>query len=122
MLNFTKGNTEIIYCTANENATFNTACYLFIFTHKITLEEVSFVLQNQNSNSKRFDQFQIPITDFFLNSTLGFWGYNILAVECPDGGNDELVESGFMTLHPASVTLPTEYTDQSNTFKIYNGE
>jgi hypothetical protein len=121
MLNFTKGNIETVYVTANENVTFVTSCFHFIFTNKITLEVIDFIASNV-STTKRYDKFAIEINTYFENSTLGFYGYEIYETECPFGGDGQLVETGFMNLQPATQFEPFEYTDQANTFKVYNGE
>ena len=123
MLNFTKNNVELVYVTANENATYTTTFYLFSFVNKITLEVVEFIEVNI-STIKRFDKFEIDVNSNFNNSTLGFWGYEIYETTSNTDftKTGKIVEIGFMTLSPASVTLPTEYTQQSNEFKVYNGE
>lgn len=132
MINIIKDLTEDIYFTASENATLTNPYFLFVFTHKTTLEEISFIGTNISTTNRvnLIDQALLPGNEFyginavFGNSTLGFWGYEIYqkSIDTDFTKTGLILESGFMTLHPASVTLPTEYTDQSNTFKIYNGE
>ena len=132
MLNITKNLEEHLYFTATENATIANPFFLFVFTHKTTLEEI--VCNAFNSSlTGRYDYLtdvklqsgnEFPINEAFDNATLGFWGYTIyqkanLADFTKTG---VILESGFMVLHPESVTLPTEYTDQNNEFKVYNGE
>lgn len=132
MLNITKNLAENIYFTGSENVTIANPFYLFVFTHKITLEEIIF-FSNNISTTKRVNiitearlesESEIPINEAFDNSTLGFWGYEIYqkATDSDFTKTGLILEYGFMVLHPASVTLPTEYTEQLNTFKIYNGE
>lgn len=132
MLNITKNLAENIYFTGSENTTIANPFYLFVFTHKITLEEIIF-FSNNISTTERVNiitearlsgESEIPINEAFINSTLGFWGYQIYqkAVDTDFTKSGLIIESGFMVLHPETVTSPTEYIDQSNTFKIYNGE
>lgn len=126
MLNITKGNTEHLFFTGTENATINNPYFLFVFTHKTTLEEVKILLAKVvgATPTLRYDEVQFDTDDFFLNSTLGFWGYEIYQKSTNTSFTKTglILEYGFMVLNPASVTLPTEYTDQLNTFKVYNGE
>ena len=132
MLNITKNLAENIYFTGSENVTIANPFYLFVFTHKTTLEEIIF-FSNNISTTKRVNiitearlpgESEIPINEAFLNSTLGFWGYEIYQKEIDTDFTKTgiILESGFMVLHPESVTLPVEYTDQNNEFKVYNGE
>ena len=132
MINITKNIEENIYFTGSENTTITNPFYLFVFTHKITLEEIIFFANNISTNervniiteARLQGESEIPINEAFTNSTLGFWGYQIYqkVVDTDFTKSGLIIESGFMVLHPESVILPTEYTDQSNTFKIYNGE
>ncbi len=132
MINITKDITEDIYFTASENATIANPYFLFVFTHKITLEEIIFIGTNISTTDRvnLIDQALLPGNEFyginavFGNSTLGFWEYEIYqkATDSDFTKTGLILEYGFMVLHPASLTLPTEYTEQLNTFKIYNGE
>ena len=122
MINLRKGNTEIIYFTGTEKATLVNPYFLFIFTNRTTLDVVLFMGTN-TSTTERYDKCSMVVNTYFTDSTEGFWDYDIREkasnVDMTIAGT--VVEEGFMYLRPASSFAPTEYTDQSNTFKTYNG-
>ena len=132
MLNITKNLEEHLYFTATENATIVNPFFLFVFTHKTTGEEIICNAFNSSltgrynylTDVKLESGYEFPITEAFTNATLGFWGYTIYQKEslADFTKTGVILETGFMVLHPESVTLPTEYTEQSNIFKVYNGE
>lgn len=122
MINLRKGNTEIIYFTGTENATLDNPYFLFIFTNRVTLDVVKFMGTN-TSTTERYDKCSMVVNTYFTDATEGFWDYDIRE----KASNSDMtiagtiVEQGFMYLRPATDFEPTEYADQTNTFKTYNG-
>lgn len=124
MLHITKGQSNELYYTATENTTFSTNNFLFVFIHRATNEKVLLNLTKDNVG-ERFDVSTIELADSpFENSTEGLWGYVIREKESPtdEAETGTIVEEGYMYLHAATSFTPTEYTEQSNEFIIYNGQ
>lgn len=122
MINLRKGVTEVIYFTGSEKATISDPYFLFVFANSITGEIVK-VMATNVSTTLRYDKFSLIVDNFFSSSTTGFYVYNIYekasSSDMTVSGN--IVESGYMYLKPSTDFEPTEYTEQSNTFKTYNG-
>jgi hypothetical protein len=123
MINLTKGLTEIIYFTGTEKATLTAPNFLFTFTNRETLEVVIVPITN-TSTTARYDKASIVVDSFFSTSTTGFYTYSIMEYtgsypSSPTYG--VVVETGYMYLNPATAFTPTEYAEQSNEFKTYNG-
>jgi hypothetical protein len=122
MINLRKGETEVIYFTGTENATLENPYFLFIFTNRITLDVVKAMATNA-STTERYDKFSMVVNTFFADAVEGFWSYEIRqkADSSDMTVTGTIVEQGLMYLRPAEDFEPTEYDDQSNTFKTYNG-
>jgi len=122
MIHLTKGLTQNIYFTGTEKITLTAPYFLFIFTNKITKELIKFMATN-TSTTLRYDKFSMVVNTSFSTATTGFWEYEVRqkasAVDLVISGT--IVETGYMYLNPATDFAPTEYTDQVNTFKTYNG-
>lgn len=115
MVHLTKGLTENIYFTGTENATALGDWRIF-FINRLTNESVVINYLVNTSTTLRFEKVSINVNTYFLNKTTGFWDYSIVDED------DNIVEKGFMYLHPSTNFAPTEYTEQVNTFVTYNGE
>lgn len=123
MINLTKGNTEIIFFTGSEMATLTAPKFLITFTNRETLEVVIVPLTN-TSTTERYDKASLVVNTYFSTSTTGFYSYSIREFtgtypSSPTYG--VVVETGYMYLNPATAFVPTEYAEQSNAFKTYNG-
>lgn len=116
MLHLTKGLTENIYFTGQENSAIPSGEYRLIFQNRITLESINTQYLPSISTTLRYQKLSINVNELFLNSTTGFWNYFIY------DDDFEVVETGLMYLHPSTIFAPTEYTEQVNTFVTYNGE
>lgn len=123
MINLRKGNTETIYFTGTEKATLTNPKFLFTFINRETEEEVIVPVTNTSTNA-RYDKSTIVVNTYFSTSTTGFYSYSIREFtgsypSSPSYG--VVVETGYMYLNPATDFEPTEYAEQSNEFKTYNG-
>ena len=123
MINLTKGLTQTIYFTGTEKATLTAPKFLFTFTNRETLEVVIVPITN-TSTTERYDKASVVVNTYFSTSTTGFYTYSIREFtgtypSSPTYG--VIVETGYMYLNPATAFAPTEYAEQSNAFKTYNG-
>lgn len=120
MINFTKGNTETIYFTGSEKATIDNPFFLFVFTHRITLDVVKLMATNQ-SITGRYDSFAFTVNNFFDLKEEGFWSYaifqKVLSTDFTVSGL--IVEEGYMYLNPSIKFEPTKYEEQNNNFVTY---
>lgn len=123
MINIRKGNTEIIYFTGTEKVTLTNPYFLFVFTNRVTEEEVK-VMATNTSTTERYDKFSLVVNTYFSDATDGLWGYEIRekasVIDLTVAGT--IVEEGYMFLRPAVDFESTEYAEQSNEFVVYNGE
>jgi hypothetical protein len=123
MIILTKGETQNVIFTATENCLLVSPYFLFVFTNRVTLEEIKLVFENQSS-TKRYDYIDLSVDDYFADSETGFWTYDIYEQDDPVDTTitgKHKVETGLMYLHPADTYEPIEYNDQDNSFKTYNG-
>ena len=123
MIVITKNTTKNIYFTGTEKSTITNPYFLFVFTHRITNEIIKFVITNE-SNTKRYDVYELNVNDYFENSESGFWKYEIYEQD-NDSNLDidglHLVENGFMYLNDETSFERIKYNKQSNEFLTYNG-
>lgn len=123
MIVLTKGETQNVFFTGTENCLLTNPFFLFIFTNRVTGDEVAFVATNA-STSKRYDYFSLVVNTHFANKEEGFWTYDIYEQSASTGTSPigkNKVETGLMYLHPADTYEPMQYNEQDNTFKTYNG-
>jgi hypothetical protein len=123
MINLTKGLTQTIYFTGTENATLSVPKFLCTFTNRETLEVVIIPITNV-STTARYDKASVVVNTYFSTATTGFYSYSIREFtgsypSSPTYG--VIVETGYMYLNPSTEFAPTEYAEQSNLFKTYNG-
>ena len=122
MINLRKGNTETIYFTGTEKATLTAPRFLFVFTNKASNEEVKINVAN-TSTVTRYDRASVAVNTYFTNKTDGLWSYQVYEKsDTSTTVSGTLVEEGFMRLKAATDFAPEVYTEQSNSFKVYNGE
>ena len=123
MIVLTKGETQNVFFTGTENCLLTNPYFLFIFTNRVTGDEIAFVTTNA-STSARYDYFSLIVNDQFEDSETGFWTYDIYEQASASGTSPvgkNKVETGLMYLHPADTYEPIKYDEQDNTFKTYNG-
>ena len=121
MINLKKGNTDSIIVTPKENTLLDITYYKFIFTNRITQDEVSVWLTN-TSTTERYQEFSIVVDDYFLDENVGLWSYEVYGSASIGGvPTTPILETGYMNLNPATDFAPTSYSEQSNQFKTYNG-
>lgn len=123
MIVLTKDEVKNVIFTGSENSVLINPYFLFVFTNRITQEEVKFVVTNQ-SDTLRYDVFELTVNDYFETAETGFWTYDVY--EQGDDANLDVtglnkVETGYMFLNPAITFEPTKYNNQSNSFVTYNG-
>ena len=96
--------------------------FLFVFTNRLTNDEVKLMATNI-STTARYDKFSLVVNTYLSSSTDGFYVYSIYekAISSDMTVTGNVVESGYMYLKPATDFAATEYTDQPNGFKTYNG-
>lgn len=118
---------EKIILTLDELKTLDEPNYLFVFTHVLTKQQVSFVRlrdEEESSYPSRFNQFSVSTSTVFANKPVGEWHYSVYEQESEDNTDTELstalIEQGKMMLLPAAEFEQTKY-DQPTSFKTYNG-
>lgn len=121
MINLKKGNTDTIIVTSKENTLLDITYYKFIFTNRITQDEVALWLTNI-STTDRYQKFSIVTNTYFENENTGLWTYEVYGSASLGGvPTTPILESGYMNLNPSTDFAPTSYSEQSNQFKTYNG-
>jgi hypothetical protein len=114
-------NSEMIRVTPLENSATTPAFYYFLFVNRITNDEVDMWLTNV-STTARYQKFQINTENLFGDYDTGFWSYTIQGASVNNVvPTTPILESGYMYLYPETEFNPTEYNEQSNQFKTYNG-
>lgn len=125
MIQLTKGTTGTIICTLAEKQTIVDANFLFVFTSRLTNEEIKFVLVSAadvSTNKTRWNEFSITVNTYFGNYGEGWYKYEVYEQESttntdPTGLN--MVESGLMFLSDGSEPTITQF-DNYTEFKIYD--
>jgi len=121
MINLKKGNTDTIIVTSKEMTSLAITIFKFIFTNRITQDEVALWLTN-TSTTDRYQRFSIVTNTYFLNEDTGLWTYEIYGSASIGGvPTTPILETGYMNLNPATNFAPEYYSEQSNQFKTYNG-
>lgn len=125
MLHFTKGQTEKVIVTLKEKATLSAPNYLFIFTSKVTNQEVKFVLLNNTDLSgykDRFNEFSLVVNTYFSTALPGEYGYTIYEQTSSSNTDPSLatgiLETGQMALNNSTDFEFTTYNATTNTYKV----
>lgn len=125
MIRLTKGATSTIICTLAEKQTITDANFLFVFTSRMTNEQVKFVLVSAadvSTNKTRWNEFAIVTNTYFLNYAEGWYNYEVYEQESTintDPTGLTLVEAGEMFLTDGQEVTTTEY-DNDVTFTMYD--
>ena len=124
MINIVRSSSQSIanlfYVTLNDNVDTIPSWYYFVFTNRVTQDEVEYWGQDISTYGG-VQQFVIQ-SNIFEGFDDGFWGYEVYGTS-NDGGLVEtnLLETGYMHLRTDTTFAPTKYSEQSNNFKTYNG-
>lgn len=111
--------------TLAEKQTITDANFLFVFTSRITNEEVKFVLvtsSDVSTNKERWNEFAIVVNTYFNTFSEGWFLYEIYEQESTtntDPTGLTMVESGVAFLTDNSEPTITQY-DNAVTFKTYD--
>lgn len=127
MLLLTLGQTaENIVVTLNEKRTLDNGYYLFIFTHlttKATVSKIYSFVDDDSTDTERYNQFEINTNTVFSGARTGQWKYQVYE-QASSSNTDPTglteVERGIMQLNPATAFSFNNYNEQQ-TFKTYNG-
>lgn len=125
MILLTKGSTSTLILTLAEKQTITDANFLFVFTSRITNEQVKFVLvtsSDVSTNKTRWNEFSITVNTYFNSHGEGWWLYEIyeqVSTTNTDPTGLDMVESGIMFLSDNSEPTITQY-DNAVTFKTYD--
>lgn len=125
MILLTKGTASTMILTLAEKQTITDANFLFVFTSRITNEQVKFVLvtsSDVSTNKTRWNEFEITVNTYFNSHGEGWWLYEIYEQESTtntDPTGLDMVESGVMFLSDNSEPTITQY-DNAVTFKTYD--
>jgi hypothetical protein len=120
MIKLQRNNTETIYLTLSEYQTAPTDYYFFKFTNRLTNDEVLLTLENISENVY-YQKFEIDVSEFD-NKDSGFYTYEVWESNVNEEQIGDRLESGFMILYESSIFTPEGYSEQSNSFKTYNGQ
>lgn len=125
MILLTKGTTSTIIVTLAEKQTITDANFLFVFTSRITNEQVKFVLvttADVSTNKERWNEFAIVVNTYFNSFGEGWFLYEVYE-QASTTNTDEtgltMIESGVAFLSDNSEPTITKY-DNAVTFKTYD--
>lgn len=125
MIRLTKGTTGTIICTLAEKQTIVDANFLFVFTSRLTNEQIKFVLVSAadlSTNKTRWNEFSVVVNDYFGDYGEGWYNYDVYEQESSSNTDPtglDLVESGVMFLSDGSSVTSTEF-DNGTTFTMYD--
>jgi len=128
MLEFKQTDTAApLIVTLTERVTIDAPYFLFVFTHVLTKQVVSFIkseAQDESDYPERFNQYTINPAAVFLNKPIGEWHYTIYqqassSNTSPDATQGAL-EYGKMIMERDPAFAYTIY-DEPTTITAYNG-
>jgi hypothetical protein len=125
MIRLTKGATSTIICTLAEKQTITDANFLFVFTSRMTNEQIKFVLVSAadvSTNKTRWNEFAIVTNTYFGNYQEGWYNYEVYEQESTtntDPTGLTLVEAGEMFLTDGQE-VTTEQFNNDVTFTMYD--
>jgi len=128
MLRFKQNDAAVaIILTLSELVTIPEPNYLFVFTHVLTRDVVSFAKLNTDDQSDypdRYNEFTIDPATLFAGKQPGEWHYQVFDQEYAENTDpaqtNGLIESGKMILDRSTDFAYTPY-DSTASFKTYNG-
>jgi hypothetical protein len=121
MINLKKGVTSTVYFTGTEKATLTNPRFLFVFLNRGS--KVTFKVNVANtSTDARYDKAVInsSVTADYEPALYEYTIYEKSNTDTTESGT--IVETGYMILRAASEFEMTEYNEQTNTFKVYDGQ
>ena len=122
MINLKKGLTSTVYFTGTENALLTDPYFLFVFINRGSKVTFSVNVTNTSTDA-RYDKGVInqSVTADYDPALYEYIIYEKeLSTDLTETGN--IVEKGYMILRAATEFNPEEYTEQVNTFKVYDGQ
>lgn len=125
MIQLTKGTTGTIICTLAEKQTIVDANFLFVFTSRLTNEEIKFVLVSAadvSTNKTRWNEFSVVVNTYFNAYGEGWYKYEVYEQVSTTNTNQtglNMVESGLMFLSDGNEPTITKF-DNYTEFKIYD--
>jgi hypothetical protein len=118
---------EELIVTLTEKQTLTVGYYLFIWTHYTTKQVVTKIYnftEDTSDYQNRFNNLPLNTNTVFASKPIGQWIYKVYEQSSDTNVDPDLtlteLETGIMTLHPATEFSFTEYTE-TTTFKSYNG-
>lgn len=128
LLQFKQSDTEaVLTLTLTEKVTVTDPYFLFVFTHVLTKQVVSFIKYSGNDESDfttRYNQFTINPSVTFYGKPVGEWHYKIYEQASDDNtdvsATGAILEYGKMRLDRATEFAFTQY-NEPQTFTAYNG-
>lgn len=121
MINLKKGVTSTVYFTGTEKATLTNPRFLFVFLNRGS--KVTFKVNVANtSTDSRYDKAVInsSVTADYEPALYEYTIYEKSNTDTTESGT--IVETGYMILRAATAFEMTEYSEQTNTFKVYDGQ
>ena len=118
MIIIDKNTTNNIYLTLSELQAAPSDYYQVTITNRATKETAAFTWEN-TSDVSYWQSFVIDGSDYADYNT-GLYSYEVKAMDDGDPVGDVL-ESGYLDLRSGTAFTPGGYTEQNNTFKVYNG-
>ena len=119
MIVITKNETNEFYLTLSENEAAASGFYYFIFTNRATKKVIEQFYEN-TSNKTNYQKFEIDGEDY-NDEDSGFYTYEVYASNDEGEKLGEVLEAGYLNLQEQNVFSPTNYSEQNNLFKTYNG-
>jgi hypothetical protein len=118
MLIIDKTITNSLYLTLSELEAAPSDYYQFTITNRATKESASFIWEN-TSDVSYWQYFEVDGSELEDYNT-GLYSYEVRAAvnNLPVG---DVLENGYLDLRSGTVFNPAGYSDQNNTFKVYNG-
>lgn len=120
MLKFKQSDSSVKFIlTLTELQTTSAPNYLFVFTHVLTKQAVSFTLANAQDESlfkERYNRFTIDPSSVFASKPTGEWHYKVYE----NNVNGVLLEQGKMIMDSETDFTYDKYNSETS-FKVYNG-
>ena len=120
MIVLTKNETNTFYLTLSENEAASSGFYYFILTNRATKKVIEDFYEN-TSNKENYQKFEVEGSNF-NDENSGFYTYEVYASNDEGEKLGEVLEAGYLMLQEENVFSPTNYTEQNNLFKTYNGQ
>lgn len=118
--------TAELILTLTEKVSISSPYYMFVFTHTVTKDTVTFIrseAQDESAYPARYNKFTVNPSVLFAGQQPGHWNYAIYeqssAINTDPAQAGEVLEYGKLILN--GTTFSYEKYNSSTTFKVYNG-